>query len=87
MIGATECSIVLKGTFAHNNLSTPQTQRCNLGRFEPSIRENDVGRFDLRKITNGESKFRPRTIFLLKHIVQHRLSLGLNIRAALTRGP
>jgi hypothetical protein len=54
MTGAAECCFrVLKRTVAQNNLSTPQTQRYNLGRFEPPIREDDVGRFDLRKITNG----------------------------------
>jgi hypothetical protein len=53
MTDAAECLRVLKRTAAQNNLSSPQTQRYNFGWFEPSIRENDGARIDLRKGTDG----------------------------------
>jgi hypothetical protein len=53
MTSAGECFRVPRRTIAQNNLSAPQTQRYNLGLFEPPVRENDVGRLDLGKSTYG----------------------------------
>ena len=74
---------------AFHDLPGTEPQHFDFGSLERSKRKNDIGGFNLGKVTHGslsqflESRFRPQTIFLLAQSDAFRTSLAPNDRVAL----